>query len=91
MIPSILNDLPIHWQGTDSSTPDGCTLIATLVLGIPTTYVVRDGEVIGRVEVHRGSQSGYAGSGLKGGYYIGSGLFRNLAEKIAVRSGGRES
>lgn len=83
MIPTILNGLPIHWQGTDDTTPDGCTLITTVVLGIPTTYVLRGDQVIGRVEAGVNSQNGYAGPGLKGGYWVGSGPFRDLAEKIA--------
>jgi hypothetical protein len=83
-IPTILNGLPIHWQGVDDSTPDGCTLIVTEVVGLPTTYVLRDNEVIGRVGADKTRQYGYVGAGLKGGQYIGRGVFYELAAKIAA-------
>ena len=83
-IPPILKDLPIHWQGTDDSTPDGCVSIVTEVLGISTTYIVRDGEVLGRIEYTRDTVAGYAGAGLKGGRFLGIGLTGTLAEKIAA-------
>jgi len=83
MTADILNDLPCHWQGTDDSTPDGCTLFATVCLGIATTYILRDGQVIGRVEHERNGQHGYAGGRLKGGERVGSGDFTRLAQKIA--------
>ncbi len=82
-LPAILKDLPIHWQGTDDSTPDDCVSIGTEVLGISTTYLVRGGEVIGRIEYTRDSIRAYAGSGLKGGYYVGIGLTSDLNRKIA--------
>lgn len=86
MIPTILNGLPIYWQGTDDSTPAGCTSIATEVLGISTTYIVRDGHVIGRIEYTGDTILGYAGAGLKGGYFLGTGLTGVLAEKIVARA-----
>ena len=83
-LPAILNDLPIHWAGVDSTTPDGCTLATTTYLGIPTTYVIRDGQVIGRIEISRGQQVGYAGDRLKGGYLIGYGDSETLGRRIAA-------
>jgi hypothetical protein len=84
-IPKTLAGLPIHWEGTDDSTPAGCTLLSTVVLGIPTTYILRNGAVIGRVEAGTTSQNGYAGAGLKGGIWVGSGGFSRLAQAIAER------
>lgn len=84
-IPAVLNGLPIHWQGTDDTTPTGCTLIVTEVVGLPTTYVLRNGEVIGRVEVMNDYFNGYVGTGLKGGRYIGRGDFSGLTEEIAAK------
>ena len=85
MLPAILRDLPIHWQGVDDSTPAGCVSIATEVLGVSTTYIVRDGEVLGRIEYTRDTIHGYAGSGLKGGYFLGTGLTGDLAQRIVDR------
>jgi hypothetical protein len=83
-IPPILDGLPILWSGVDATTPDGCTLVSTEYLGMPTTYIIRDGRVIGRIEIHRGRQVGYAGDLLKSGYLIGSGDSETLAAKIAA-------
>lgn len=87
MTADILNDLPCHWQGTDSTTPNGCTLYATVYLGIATTYILRDGQVIGRVEHEKANQHGYVGGRLKGGERVGSGDFTRLAQAIADRAG----
>jgi hypothetical protein len=83
-LPAILRDLPIHWQGADDSAPDGCVSIATVVLGISTTYIVRAGVVLGRIEYTRDTVHGYAGSGLKGGRFVGTDLTAALAEKIVA-------
>jgi hypothetical protein len=83
-IPTILNGLPIHWQGVDDTTPPGCTLLITEVVGLPTAYVLRAGEVIGRVETSRNDFHGYVGGGLKGGRYVGRGDFTKLTETIAA-------
>ena len=81
---NILNDLPCHWAGSDDTTPDGCTLYATTYLGVPTTYILRDGRIIGRVEQYGVTRErGWFGNGLKGGVYLGSGSFGALAQKIA--------
>jgi len=84
----IFAGLPRYFEGADDSTPTGCTLLVTKVLDLVTTYVLRDGEVIGRVEQSNGQQDGYVGSGLKGGVFVGSGHFSVLAEKIADRAKG---
>ncbi|MEV1013827.1 hypothetical protein AB0I89_24040 [Micromonospora sp. NPDC049801] len=84
--PAILADLPIHWSGVDATTPDGCTLATTVYLGIPTTYVIRAGQVIGRSEISDGRQAGYAGDRLKGGYLIGFGDSQSLGERIAAHT-----
>jgi hypothetical protein len=78
----IFAGLPRYFEGADDSTPPGCTLLATKVFDIATTYVLRDGQVIGRVE-HGNVQSGYVGSALKGGRFVGVGYFSALAQKIA--------
>lgn len=83
-LPAVLNDLTIDWSGVDSTTPAGCTLATAVHLGIPTTYVIRDGQVIGRIEISRGQQTGYAGERLKGGYLVGYGDSQTLAERIAA-------
>lgn len=83
MIPPVLDGLPIHWQGTDDSTPDGCTQIVTTVLGLTTTYLIRDGQILGRIEIDGNRMNGYVGSGLKGGRWVGSGDSAGLANKIA--------
>jgi len=80
-LPDILTGLPIHWRGVDDSTPPGCEMIATTVLGMVVTYVVRDGVVLGRIEA---GGHGYVGDRLKGGTFIGSGLHADLAAKIAA-------
>lgn len=82
-LPAIFTGLPIYWTGVDDFTPAGCTLVATKVFDIATTYILRDGEVIGRIEISRTSQNGYTGSKLKGGRFVGSGEFASLAAKIA--------
>lgn len=84
MIPDILRNLSIHWQGVDDSTPAGCTLVCAEIVGLATTYVLRDGQIIGRVESAGSSQNGYIGSGLKGGGFIGSGPFYELVSRIAT-------
>ena len=88
MTSDILNGLPCHWQGVDSTTPDGCTLYATTYLGISTTYILRDGQVIGRIEFADGRQDGYVGTRLKGGSWVGSGDSTSLGRKIADRAAG---
>jgi hypothetical protein len=85
-LPTVLSGLPIHWRGVDDSTPAGCESIVTDVLGISTTYIVRDEEILGRIEYTRDRVSGYAGSGLKGGYYLGTALTASLAERIVARA-----
>ncbi|MEV5819346.1 hypothetical protein AB0L22_09235 [Micromonospora haikouensis] len=85
-LPAILNGLPIHWAGVDSTTPDGCTLAVTTYLDILITYIVRDGQVIGRIENSRDRQVGYAGDRLKGGYLIGYGDSETLGRKIAAHN-----
>jgi hypothetical protein len=82
---NIFQGLPVYFEGVDDSTPDGCTLFTTTVLDQPTTYILRNGKVIGRIE-HTQDNHGYAGSALKGGSFVGSGEFGALAEKIAERS-----
>jgi hypothetical protein len=84
MIPNILNGFPIHWQGVDDTTPPGCTLFVTEVLGLLTAYVLRDEEVIGRVEISKNDFHGYVGGGLKGGRFVGRGDFTKLTEAIAA-------
>jgi hypothetical protein len=86
MTADILYSLPCHWQGTDDTTPDGCTLYVTTYLGIVTTYILRDGQVIGRVEVAGNRQDGYVGGRLKGGARVGSGDFVSVAQRIADRA-----
>lgn len=76
--------LPIHWDGVDSTTPDRCTLVVTTVVGLITCYVLRDGEIIGRTEIHDDNRfHGYIGTGLKGGYYVGTGYATELQARIA--------
>lgn len=83
-LPDIFRNLPIHFHGTDSRTPDGCTLVCTEVVGLATTYVLRDGQVLGRIEAQGITQTAYAGPSLKGGSYVGStGTFYELAQRIA--------
>jgi hypothetical protein len=63
----------------------------TKVFDIPTTYLLRDGEVIGRIEHGTRPEvapSAYVGSAMKGGMFVGTGEFRALAEKIADRAKG---
>jgi hypothetical protein len=81
-IPDILRRERIHWQGVDSTTPPGCTLIAAEVLGVATTYVLRGGTVLGRIEAHTSGQAGYVGDRLKGGYCLGPGDSTTLAQRI---------
>lgn len=85
-IPDILNGLPVHWTGVDDSTPEGCTLLVTTVVGTPTTYILRDGHILGRVEADGNRQAGYVGAGLKGGELVGIGGFYGLADDIAAKS-----
>lgn len=65
----------ILWQGTDDTTPEGCSLVLAEVLGIARTYLLRDGAVIGRVEIHGTGQtahvSAWAGPNLIGGVSVG--------------------
>jgi hypothetical protein len=83
-LPGILRALPIHWHGSDDNTPAGCTLVVTEVLGIGTTYLCRDGAVIGRIEGRGAQQNAYVGDGLKGGHWAGStGTFYELAARVA--------
>lgn len=81
--PDIFDGLPCHWAGVDDTTPAGCMLFVTTVLGLVTTYVLRDGQVIGRVENDGGRLCGYVGQGLKGGQFVGLGHSSQLAQKIA--------
>lgn len=86
MSADFFSGLPIFWQGEDDSTPEGCTLVCTKVVGLPTTYILRAGEVIGRVEADGFRQLGYVGSGLQGGRYVGCGDFYGLAQRIVQRA-----
>ena len=83
-LPSALQPLPVYFHGVDDTTPADCTMFTTSVLHILTTYVLRDGQIIGRIE-HTQDMPGYAGSTLKGGTLIGFGEFTELAAKIAAR------
>lgn len=83
-LPAILNELDVRWTGVDSTTPAGCTLATAVYLDIPTTYVIRDGQVIGRIEIINDQQVGYAGNRLKGGYLVGTADSRTLGERIAT-------
>lgn len=78
---NIFQGLPVYFEGVDDSTPDDCTLFTTTVFDQLTTYILRDGKVIGRIE-HTQDNHGYAGSALKGGSFVGSGEFRALAEAV---------
>jgi hypothetical protein len=82
-IPDSFRGLTIHWHGVDSTTPAGCTMLVTEVLGIATTYILRDGDIIGRIEMAGATINGYAGPGLKGGGYLGSSTYEDLARRIA--------
>lgn len=82
-VPDILRRERILRQGVDDTTPAGCTLITAEVLGLATTYVLRDGVVLGRIEANRGYQYGYAGGGLKGGYFLGISDSTTLAQRVA--------
>lgn len=91
-LPDVFRNLPIHWQGNDGSTPAGCTLVCTEVVGLVTTYVLRDGQIIGRLETAGCCWNAYAGSTLKGGAYVGStGTFYGLAQQIADRASAEAS
>jgi hypothetical protein len=85
-IPAIFAGYPIHFAGSDDTTPPGCTLIITTVLDLLTTYIIRDGEVIGRIEVQRDRQYGYAGNRLKGGYLVGMADSATLGARIVARA-----
>ncbi|GAA0494026.1 hypothetical protein Ade02nite_20800 [Paractinoplanes deccanensis] len=91
MIPGILKHERIMWEGVDSSTPDGCTMVTAHVLGVVATYVLRDGQVLGRIENIEGRNSGYAGSTLKGGYFLGQADDATLARRIADYADAKES
>lgn len=85
MTDTILRDLPIHWRGVDSQTPEGCELFVTEVLGLPTTYILRDGVILGRIESAGIRLSGYVGGSLKGGEFIGGqGGFYETALRIVA-------
>ncbi len=86
-IPDILRRERILWQGIDDTTPAHCTLITAEVLGLVTTYVLGDGEVLGRIESDDGAQNGYAGAGLKGGHFLGTGGSTELAQRIVEHAG----
>jgi hypothetical protein len=77
-----LDGLPVLWRGTDDTTPAGCELIVTEVVGIPTTYLLRDDQIIGRVEGQGRFMIGYVGDTLKGGYYVGTGDYYGLFQNI---------
>jgi hypothetical protein len=81
-VPGILTGHQILFEGVDDTTPAGCTIVTAMVLGTMSTYIIRDGAVIGRIE-HVGQQAGYVGTALKGGNWIGSGDSTELGEKIA--------
>jgi hypothetical protein len=52
-----------------------------------TTYIIRNGCIIGRIETNLGRQIGYAGDRLKGGTLLGAGDLQTLAAKIARTRG----
>lgn len=66
----------VLFEGVDSTTPDGCTIKACIVLGVETTYLLRDGLVLGRVESNamrsHSGLSAYVGDRMKGGKFIGT-------------------
>jgi hypothetical protein len=82
-LPDALKDLPIYWQGVDDATPAGCRLVTTKLLGIVTTYVLRDEGIIGRVELSERGQNGYIGLRLNGGTWIGYNDSATLNARIA--------
>ena len=63
----------IIWQGSDSTTPQGCTLVVAEVLGLIRTYLLRDGIVLGRIETSGrvGGMSASVGANLLGGESVG--------------------
>ncbi len=89
-LPAIFAGLPIYFHGVDDTTPPGCQIVTTSVFDQLTTYLLRDGQVIGRIE-HTQDMDGYLGTTLKGGGHIGTGEFTQLAQRIAdhPRAAGR--
>lgn len=69
--PQILQGFKLAFEGVDSRTPPGYTLAVARVVGIWTIYLVKDGSIVGRVEIRRGWRYLYAGSGTKGGQFRG--------------------
>src|SRR5690606_13904260 len=69
--------------GTDSTTPAGTFYATTKYFDVLTTYLLAgdewadDAPILGRIEfqgtITAPSRVAYAGNGLKGGYYLGSG------------------
>lgn len=89
--PDIFARETIAFEGVDSTTPPGCTLISMAVLGVFTTYLLRDGVVLGRVEtppVGQGGHNVYAGSGLKGGQWLGSAGFSATGFELILQASG---
>lgn len=72
----------LHITAADATTPEGTFLVTTKVLGITTTYLFtgepgdENSPIIGRIEygtMSKPMRTAYAGSGIEGGYYLGSG------------------
>jgi hypothetical protein len=65
-----LHGNPVHWSGVDSTTPEGFTLASVEYLGIVRTYLLREGEIVGRIEYH-GSGPTLRLEVIRGGQMLG--------------------
>lgn len=83
MTPIAFRGTEIHWAGTDDSTPPGCTIVVASVVGIPRTYLVKNDEIIGRVELNTPGVRAYVGGGLLGGQWL-AGPFPGTDEALAA-------
>lgn len=69
-------DTPPHRLVQDADTPAGCSLATVRMVGVVTTYLLdAGGGILGRVEWSPLSSSveplAYAGTGVKGGIWLG--------------------
>lgn len=73
---------PVIWSGVDSSTPDGFTVAVVEVLGLMRTYLLRDGNVVGRAEAQGGRSIASIGDRVLGGQAISFSGFGSEAEAL---------
>lgn len=72
-----------HFEGEDSTTPEGYYIIVTEILGSLATYLINKetDTLVGGARLHKNEWLAYASnSSVVGGYYVSSSCFKDFTE-----------